>query len=84
MAEFPQLPKEEQMSLHNCSLSHDKYWAVSLDGRILKTFYKDVMALPSRALAAAVAEEGAAALGKAPGRPWAVGASPSARCATSG
>jgi len=38
-------------------MSHDKYYAVTLDGRVVKTFYKDVMALPSRALAVAVAEE---------------------------
>ena len=31
----------EQVSLNNLSLSHDKYWAVALDGRVIKTFYKD-------------------------------------------
>ena len=38
-------------------MSHDKYWAVALDGRPAKTFYKDTLALPSRALAIACAEE---------------------------
>ena len=56
-ADYPFTPKEEDAGLANCSLNHSKYWAVSLVGRILKTFYKDPMLLPSRALAVAVAEE---------------------------
>lgn len=43
--------------MENLSLSHDKYYAVCLDGRVMKTFYKDQMALPSKALAIALAEE---------------------------
>ena len=40
----------------NISVS-DKYWAVTLDGRVTKTMYKDELLLPSRAIAVALAEE---------------------------
>jgi len=43
--------------MENMSLSHDQYWAVALDGRVIKTMYKDVLPIPSRALAVALAEE---------------------------
>lgn len=42
--------------MSNLSLS-DKYWAVTLDGKPLKTMYKDNMLVPSRALAVVLAEE---------------------------
>lgn len=45
------------MSLQNLSRSHDRYWAVTLDGKVTKTLYKDDLCLPSRALAVALAEE---------------------------
>jgi len=35
----------------------DKYWAVSLDGKVIKTIYKDDLLLPTKALAIALAEE---------------------------
>lgn len=35
------LKPTEEVNLNNLSLSHDKYWAVCLDGRVIKTFYKD-------------------------------------------
>ena len=35
----------------------DKYWAVTLDGKVTKTMYKDDLLLPTRALAVALAEE---------------------------
>jgi len=54
---FPKLSPTEDVTFENCSLSHGKYWAVALDGRILKTMYKDSMPIPSRALAVALAEE---------------------------
>ena len=44
------------VDLSNLSKS-DKYYAVTLDGRVTKTLYKDNLLLPSRALAVAVAEE---------------------------
>ena len=47
----------EKVSLDNLSKSHDKYWAITLDGRVIKTFFKDQLAIPSRALAVALAEE---------------------------
>jgi len=55
--DLPKLPSNEEISLNNISLSHDKYWAVALDGRVTKTMYKDVLAFPTRALAVACAEE---------------------------
>lgn len=55
--ELPKLPAGEKVTLDNLSLSHDKYYAITLDGRVAKTFYKDQLAIPSRALAIALAEE---------------------------
>lgn len=54
---LPKLSASEDVTFDNLSMSHGPYWAVSLDGRIIKTMYKDVMAIPSRALAVALAEE---------------------------
>ena len=34
-----------------------KFWAVTLDGRVIKTMYKDKLLLPTKALAEALAEE---------------------------
>jgi chaperone required for assembly of F1-ATPase len=38
-------------------LSHDKYYGVTLDGKVTKTMYKDNLFLPTKALAIALAEE---------------------------
>jgi hypothetical protein len=38
-AELPKLSASEKLSLSNLSLSHDKYYAVALDGRVTKTLY---------------------------------------------
>lgn len=35
----------------------DKMWAITLDGRLMKTMYKDPLFIPSRPLAIALAEE---------------------------
>jgi chaperone required for assembly of F1-ATPase len=43
--------------LNNLSLSHDKYYGVTLDGKVTKTLYKDDLLLPTKALAIALAEE---------------------------
>jgi len=43
--------------LQNLHLSKDKYYAVTLDGKVTKTLYKDDLCLPNRALAVALAEE---------------------------
>ena len=51
------LNASEDVSFENLSMSHGPYWAVALDGRIIKTMYKDPMPIPSRALAVALAEE---------------------------
>ena len=50
------LEKGAKVDLTNLSKSHE-YWSVALDKRTLKTMYKDELLLPSRALAAAVAQE---------------------------
>jgi len=55
--------KASTVSLENLSLanyqteSSPSYWGVSLDGRVIKTMYKDDLYVPSRALAIALAEE---------------------------
>jgi chaperone required for assembly of F1-ATPase len=46
----------EQINFNNLSRS-DKYWAVTLDGKVTKTMYKDNLFIPSKALAVAIAEE---------------------------
>ena len=56
-ADLPKLPKDEEVSLNNLSLSHDKYYALTLDGRVVKTLFKDTLAIPSKSLAIALAEE---------------------------
>ena len=53
----PRLAIDQEVNLTNLSRSHDNYWAVALDGRIIKTMYKDPLPIPSRALAVALAEE---------------------------
>ena len=40
-ASLPKIAAGEAVSLNNLSMSHDKYWAVTLDGRVVKTLYKD-------------------------------------------
>lgn len=54
---LPRLKSDEDVTFDNLSMSHGQYWAVALDGRVIKTIYKDAMAIPSRALAVALAEE---------------------------
>ena len=51
------LLSSEKVTLNNLSMSHDNYWAVTLDDRVTKTFYKDDLIIPSRSLAVALAEE---------------------------
>ena len=54
---FPKLKASDEVTYDNLSKSHGPYWAVALDGRPIKTIYKDPMPIPSRALAVAIAEE---------------------------
>ena len=54
---LPKLAASDEVTLNNLSMSHDGYWAVALDKRVIKTMYKDPMPIPSRALAVALAEE---------------------------
>ena len=52
----PKLPAGEAVTVNNLSLS-DKYWAVTLDGKVTKTMYKDNLLIPTKAMAVALAEE---------------------------
>lgn len=45
-----------KISFNNLTLS-EKYWAVTLDGKVTKTMYKDDLLLPTRSIAVALAEE---------------------------
>lgn len=54
--EAPKLKQGDAVNVNNLSLS-DKYWAVTLDGKVTKTMYKDNLLIPSKALAVALAEE---------------------------
>ena len=56
-AKLPKLAADRDLSHKNLSLSRDSYFAVSLDTRPLKTLYKDLMPVPSKSLALALAEE---------------------------
>jgi chaperone required for assembly of F1-ATPase len=38
-------------------LAGKKYWAVTLDGKVTKTMYKDALLIPTKAMAVALAEE---------------------------
>ena len=51
------LLSSEKVTLNNLSMSHDTYWAVTLDDRVTKTFYKYDLIIPSRSLAVDLAEE---------------------------
>ena len=54
----PDAPKlQSRLSLSNLSLAKDTYYAVTLDGKVIKTLYQDALLFPSRALATAIAEE---------------------------
>ena len=54
---LPKLAPTDDSTFENLSMSDGKYWAVALDNRIVKTMFKDLMPIPSRALAVALAEE---------------------------
>ena len=56
-AELPKLAPDEKVSFTNIQKAHHTYYAVTLDGRVTKTLFQDVLAIPSRALAVAIAEE---------------------------
>ena len=53
------LPKDEPIGLSNLQRirAGEKYYAIALDGRVIKTMYKNPLPIPSRALAVAVAAE---------------------------
>jgi hypothetical protein len=37
--DLPKLDKDEPLTINNLQLSHDKYYSVTLDGRVTKTLY---------------------------------------------
>jgi chaperone required for assembly of F1-ATPase len=53
------LEQNEKVGLTNLSKRNydGKFWAVTLDERVIKTLYKDDMVIPTYALALAVADE---------------------------
>ena len=51
------LKANEKVSFNNLSKSHGPYYGIALDGRPLKTMYKDKLIISSRALAVALCEE---------------------------
>jgi hypothetical protein len=54
--EAVKLAANEKVDFSNLSLS-DKYYAVTLDGKVTKTMFKDTLLIPTKALALALAEE---------------------------
>ena len=50
------LQPNEKIDFSNLSLS-EKYYAVTLDGKVTKTMFKDPLFIPTKALAVALAEE---------------------------
>ena len=50
------IPADTKIGFHNLSQS-SQYYAIQLDGRTIKTLYKDDLLIPSLPLAMAVAEE---------------------------
>jgi ATP12 chaperone protein len=56
-AEAPKLAAGEKIDFKNLSKSHGSYWAVTLDGKVTKTMYKDNLLIPCKAMAVALAEE---------------------------
>ena len=53
------LDKDEEINLGNLQRIRpsESYFAISLDGRVIKTMYKNPLPIPSRALAVALAAE---------------------------
>lgn len=56
-AEGTCLGPNEKIDFRNLSATEGKYWAVTLDGKVTKTMYKDSLLIPSKAMAVALAEE---------------------------
>lgn len=55
--QLQKLKESEEVTYNNLSLSKGPYWGIALDGRTIKTIYKDKLLIPSRALAVALCEE---------------------------
>jgi hypothetical protein len=55
--EGARLAPGEKVDFRNLSVTEGKYWAVTLDGKVTKTMYKDSLLIPSKAMAVALAEE---------------------------
>ena len=56
---YNELHKNTKIDVSNLSQvrENESYWGISLDGRAVKTMYKDELFIPSRCLAVAMAEE---------------------------
>ncbi len=55
--ETAKIAPNEKVTFNNLSQNHHKYWAVTLDGKVTKTMYKDNLLIPCKAMAVALAEE---------------------------
>ena len=55
--QLPKLGADEKVTFNNLSKSHGPYFGIALDGRLIKTIYKDPLRVGSRALAVALCEE---------------------------
>ena len=55
--EIQKLKAGESIDFKNLSYSSEPYWAVTLDGKVTKTMYKDNLLIPTKAMAVALAEE---------------------------
>ena len=53
----PKLGADIKINFNNLSQTHGSYWAVTLDGKVTKTMYKDNLLIPTKAMAVALAEE---------------------------
>jgi len=55
--ETNKLAAGQKVDYKNLSVAGEKYWAVTLDGKVTKTMYKDSLLIPTKAMAVALAEE---------------------------
>ena len=56
-AEQQKIQEDQSIDFKNLSYTSGKYWAVTLDGKVTKTMYKDGLFIPTKAMAVALAEE---------------------------
>ena len=55
--QMQKLAATDEVTFNNLSKSHGPYYGIALDGKPIKTIYKDKLVIGSRALAVALCEE---------------------------